>query len=211
MSLTFFFHLLILLLAAIIAGVRYRILSRADRFIALLLIATLLAEATAKVFALVYENNLIVYQIFTPLQFMLIALYFRHVHSGTWIGRLSLIAGSAGIALGIFTYFYIPPDRFDTYVLLTEGLCIIFLSLFTVTHLFRQESVHLLRHPVFWVSMILAAFWIVATIWYNTYNQIVDMGLFRYAYFTFVGMNYLHYSGLALLLLLYPKLHSDDI
>lgn len=207
---TFLVHLVILLLAATLSLLRYKSLSTADRYIAVLLVVTFLGESIAKASAVLYGSNTLIYQIFTPIQFLLVAYYFGKALATTRWGKLSIAAGWAGVVLGIISFTFYTAETFDNSVIVFEGFCIVFLGVKTLSFLLKKHGVVTMRSVKFWTSLLLANFWAASLLWFGSYPLIKDDSLFSLYYQIFVGLNYLTYSAFAAIFIFYPKLISSD-
>ena len=210
MTPTFSLYVALLFLAAAISSFRFKMLSSAEKCIAILLCLTFVAEVIAKIFSFYFSNNLIVYKVFTPIQFLLLMLFFVRLLRGTVIERFSFITSVIALIVGSMLLFHIPQEDFSTSLLIFEGVYTIAFSLITLTSLFRQRKTFVKFNSVFWICMTLVFFWTISVLWFGSYNVIVDMSLFDRYFQIFFWTNCLTYLSFSLIFFFYSKLNTYD-
>src|SRR4051812_1852102 len=95
-----------LLIAAIAGVLRFRQLAYADRIIALLIILTLINELLAFFAMRYYHNNLIIYHIYSPVELLMVSLYFDRSVRILRKMKIALVVGILGIPASIINAVY---------------------------------------------------------------------------------------------------------
>lgn len=153
-------YLLVLSFAAIATLYRWRLLSSADRWIPILMLATLAQECVANVMSRVTGNNYPSYHVYTPIEVCIICLYFDR----SMRFRFPYVIGStiAGISvlLSIFiSWKWQPVDTFNSYFLLYEGCLVIVFCLLSFYKLLIREDVIPGRMAHFWLTICFLLYW----------------------------------------------------
>jgi hypothetical protein len=196
---------------AAIAGVfRFRQLAYTDKIIALLIFLTLVNELLAFFAMRHYKNNLIVYHIYSPIELLMVSLYFDGSVRILRKTRIALLIGILGIPASIINavYFQHPATVTNSYFLLFEAVMIIIYSLLSF-HQILLEADHLLfRFAQFWITAGLLVYWSVTfTGWgifallYNQDSAVIPM----FNKLLYIA-NYLLYGSMAVVFLWYKKL-----
>lgn len=174
----------------------------------MLLIVTFCAETYAIYSAVKYRNNMVVYHVFNPIQFLIISLYFnesipsfKRKNIGWYIGILGVIASILNIL------FFQPLNTSNYYFLVFESLIIVFMALYSFIEMFLNENNDLIKNQHFWISFILLSFWSI-TLTYWAMHEIIDKHaayFINYIAYILVSVNILTYLGLGTTLFLTSK------
>lgn len=188
---------------------RWKFLSKADRWICLLLLITIIQENIANYFYQKFGNNLITYHFYTPVELCLIVLYFN---SSLRLGNSMVFGGFAVlicIALALINViFFQPLSSFNSYYLLFEGCIVIGLCLLSLYKLLIREEVIPNKMVHFWFIICFLFYWSLTYANFGLYSESVKVGgtvdaIFNWAlYFA----NYLFYLGIAIVFIRYKKL-----
>jgi len=135
------------------------------------LVTTLAAIYSTKYAGL--KNNLFIFHIFTPLEYVLLALFYRDIIVNSRVKKIISYSIPIFILLAIlFSVFIQKPDTSNSTVIMIESVIVIFLSLFFLREvLLLQHATILYRFPLFWIS--------VGILFYFTGNMIIE-GLLNY-------------------------------
>ena len=202
-------YISLLILAALISLYRWPILSRADRWVCLLLCATLLQESLAEYFKVQFKNNFITYHIYTPIELFIIALYFDQSMRFKHPYRVGISIGILGIILSIInTVYFQPIHTFNSYYLLFEGCIVVSLCLLSFYKLLIREDIITRRMSNFWLTMCFLFYWSLTYVNLGLFTVQIgrDDMLAKVFTWTLYLANLLFYFGLALVFLRYKKL-----
>lgn len=205
----FLIILLTMLTASAVSLFLWKRLSKADRWIAVLLCTTFLSELLTEYFGNRFRNNMPVYHFFNPVQYLLLCLYFnesitklkRH-NTGIWIGI-------GGVLLSVYTNFFVQDIyTFPSIFLIFESFMIIALCLFSYFDLFLKEDIEINKQAHFWITTILLLFWSftfvvwgMLTVFLNQASEFMKM-----VYPILITINFITYAGITMIFLNYHKL-----
>lgn len=201
-------YLAVIVIAAVISLVKYRQLDKASKIFSIMLIMTLISEVMAYVIAKYYRNNFPVYHFFAPIQLFLVGLYFNYSIESFRRKRIGIYIGIIGLLFGVFNTLFLQPIKtFNSYFLLFEGLCTIFMCLYAFNKMFVNEDIDILKSHHFWFTFILLTFWSITYVnWgvrefirYKMLEMIFSVGNVLWV------VNVLTYSGIAFVFLFYRK------
>lgn len=135
----------------------------------------LLVSASAMLLSRVagVKNNLFIFHISTPLEYLLISLLYRDALVNKNVRRMINISIPVFFILSIlFSLFIQKPVVNNSYMVLVEYVILIFLSLFYLREILLLQQVTVLhRFPMFWIS--------VGILFYYTGNLIIE-GMLNY-------------------------------
>jgi hypothetical protein len=157
---------------AIITGLlRLKRQGKAEKMLIILLILTLSSEIMAYIWAVKFRNNFPVYHIFAPIQLFFVSMYFHYSVDSLSKSKIAIYIGlSGGILAAVNTIFFQPITTLNSYFLLFEGLCTIFLSLYAFNKMFINDNLNILSIPHFWFTLILLTFWSITYISWGVYE-----------------------------------------
>jgi hypothetical protein len=202
-------YLPLLLLTAGIAFYRWRILSKADRWICTLLFITLLQESLSGYLGLMKKANFATFHFYTAIELFLIALYFDRSIGFRRPYIVGICIGIAGIIVSaINTYFFQPMEKFNSYFLLFEQCVILSLCLLSFYRLLIRDNI---------VPSKMAHFWLTICFLFYSSLTYADNGLYgamvghnnvlsKILDWTRQIANILFYFGIALVFIRYKKL-----
>jgi hypothetical protein len=100
-----------------------------------------------------FKNNLFVFHLSTPLEFIILAMLFRNVIVNASVKKFLLLSIPFFVALSIFFALFIQtPDTNNSYVIIIESVILLFLCLFFLREiLLLQQVTALHRYPMFWI------------------------------------------------------------
>jgi hypothetical protein len=182
---------------------------KADKIISILMLVTLVEEIVSYCVLKVNKSNLPVYHFYSPVEFLLISLYFNYSLELFYKWNIGIIMGGLGIIFGAANTLFIQNlNSINSYFLLFEGTIIIAYCLMAFHQILLDEEHLPYRFANFWIAAFLLLYWgITFTGWgvyASTYNH-------KFALNTmFIQLlkisNYLFYAGLAVVFLSYKKL-----
>lgn len=199
--------LIILSIATILAMIRFRSLDKGGRIFCLLLFLTFISEHTAYWLARTKGNNILVYHLYNPVEFFMLALYFNETIDIFKKKKIGIYIGIAALLLGVVNSLYIQHiDEINTYYLLFEGLCIISISLFSFYQIMLKDTyTSPIKDPHFRISFLLLFYWCITFISWGVYETVtVDKHAIIITYILWVA-NILFYLGITVVLLLYKR------
>lgn len=181
----------------------YKRLDLPSKLIPYLLGLTFIAEASAFYIAIKIGNNMFIYQIFNPIEFLIISCYFNFSISAFKRNHIGIYIGIFGIILGILNAVYLQPiNTSNYYFLVFEGLSIVFMALYSFNRMFLSNNLDLLSNPHFWFSFILLTFWSI-TYTYWGMHEMIDIGaihIVKYIGSVLMILNIITYSGFGFIL-----------
>lgn len=120
-----------------------------------------------------FKNNLFVFHISTPLEYVILSMLFRDVIANAAVKRIIILSIPFFIALSIlFAVFIQAPDTNNSNIIIIESVILLFLSLFFLREILLLQQVTVLhRFPMFWVC--------VGILFYYTGNLVIE-GMLNY-------------------------------
>ncbi len=210
MSVTYILEFALLIFAAVIGLYRYRILSAADRVLAVLLTLSVITETTAFAAVKCRGNNMAVYNLYSPLELLLIALYFDRSVGFLHRLRIGAVTGLAGIILAAFIALRVQPlTSFNAYFLIFEDCAIIMLSLLSLAHIAMDAERPPFVFAQFWITALLVLYWSATYCGWGLFEYLnkLEHPLLHRAFGSVLALaNYLFYTGIAAVFIRYPKL-----
>ncbi|SFP28602.1 hypothetical protein SAMN04515674_102258 [Pseudarcicella hirudinis] len=167
----YYIYFSILIIGLIIGFTRIKSLNRSSRILLLLLALTILSESVATYLKFSARNNIIVYHIFSPIEFALIsALYYNEIKN-----KIILVLMIIFISFACFNSIniqYFNTD-FNSISFVISGLLTIIFSLWYL-YLLILEKTHynFTNYPLFWISVGFMFFNIINLFILGTYNLI---------------------------------------
>lgn len=154
-------YLTIVCFAMVIGLIQFPKLDKASKILVFYLAATFLTEGTASILAIFYKtNNLFLYHIYSPLQFLLISLYYSYSAGRSSAQKWGWIIGSLGIVISILNSIYLQPlQELNTHFVVLESFLIIGMSLLAFYRLLISDDISIFKMPHFWFSSIFLVFW----------------------------------------------------
>lgn len=150
-------------------------------FIALMVLTTLLFELLAAYFWLVLKkNNLFIFHILVPAQYLLLALpyYFSSKGSGSKIAIITSILLVYAIAL-LLALTIQPINIYNTYTQLTAYVLLIIWSTLFLWNLLNDEAkISIERDPLFWISIGIIFYAVVNFVITGTLNYLITYSLY---------------------------------
>lgn len=212
----------ILLLMAILSAIgsfwRYRKFIR-DPFgiIGIYLAITLVSECIAFYLAVIFNNNLPVFHIFSPVLFVLLAWYMDRVSPTIQKYRVAWMIGSAAVIISLLnTCLFQPLYSFNSNYLLLEGLfvCILgFIALYDYES--DEQHLHLHRNPHFWTIVLFVfkqviVFFLYIIIYWLDRQQAETTNRVMFVYRMLWGVNVLGYLVIGMIFSLFSKKFIND-
>lgn len=207
-TIRFVIYLAVIFMAIVISVFKYKQLDKASKVFCVLLVTTLISETCSFFLAKYYRNNFPVYHFFAPVQLFLVGLYFNYAIESFRRKNIGLYIGIIGILFSAFNTLYLQPIKtFNSYFLLFEGLCTIFMCLYAFNKMFVNDDIDILKSHHFWFTFILLTFWSITYVnWgvrefirYKMLEMIFSVGNVLWL------VNVLTYSGIAFVFLFYRK------
>jgi hypothetical protein len=191
----------------VLAAYRWKALTKPEKFVALLMPVTLIAEIIAAFSANIWKNNYPVFHIYSPVEFLLISLYFNYTVSLLRKNNVGIILGLAGIPAAILNTFFLEPIlTINAYYLLFEGVGIIFYGLCALYEDLLSES-RVYNKSSFWLTLSFLVYWGVTFTGWGIYTLLKPETKTVYIIVNYVLTitNYLFYAAICLIFLRYNK------
>ena len=188
---------------------RWKYLSKADRWICLLLLATVIEEYIARYYQVVYHNNFPTYHFYTPIELSIIAFYFVSsfkIKSPILWGSIICIVSCTLAALN--TIYLQPLLKFNSYFLLFEGIMVISLCLIAFYKILIRDDIKPNKMVNFWLTISFLFYWSFTYVDFGVFGKLeqVSGSLVKYFTFTLSAANLLFYLSIAFVLFFYKKL-----
>lgn len=151
---SFVISTLIIVAALTVASARWRVLSRADCAVWLLLLLSVIQEIVAYYLEVKYKNNLISYHIYTPVEYAVVVIYFYSSVPNRRFPAFGILLVSIGAALSIANSCSLQSlSAYNSYFLLFEACIIILLALRSFYHLSLNDDQKLGSQAHFWMTL----------------------------------------------------------
>lgn len=186
---------------------RYKVMSRSAKLILVLTGFSLLSEIFANIWAIIYENNYPVYNVYGLIEFSVLAYYFVDTTDSLKAKVVPIVLIGLGLLIGIFNMLLLQsPFSFCSNFLLLEGFSILSLCLYSFYRmLLGDNSIKLIYNPDFWFKTIFFIYWSATYLTWPLYNlldsrhidlTIVNNGLLLLGVFVYlvIGMVFLFYK-----------------
>ena len=199
----------VLFFAWIVSILRWKLLSKADRWICLLLLLTIIQESIAYYLQVRFHNNYITYHIYTPIELAVICLYFDRSLKFKRPYRIGLIVAATALVISIInTAFYQPYDKINSYFLLIEGCVVIGFCLLSFYRIIIQDDTIPGKMVQFWITICFLFYWSLSYANLGLYGAQVNHTdtLSKIFTWSLYSANLLFYFGIALVFLRYKKL-----
>lgn len=196
-------------IAAIATLYRWRLLSSADRWIAVLMVATLAQEAAMALMAYKYRNNFPTFHIYTPIETGIICMYFdrsmRFRHPYRIGGIIALVSALISVYI---TLDLQPIDGMNSYFFLYEGCLIIIFCLLSFYKLLIRDEIVPGRMTHFWLTICFLFYWSLTYANLGLFARVPEeqkmlRGIFVW---TLYFANLLFYLGIITVFVRYKKL-----
>ncbi len=207
-----FFLILYELLLSVTVGIalsKWRRLSKADKWIGILLVATFIQEVIAGYLKINRKSNFFTYHFYTPVEIYLIAQYFDRSIDLKPKNRLAIIIGLVGGCFCLInTLFFQPLSKINSYDLLFEGSVVLGLSLLSFYRLLLREDVVPGKMAQFWLTICFLFYWSLTYANFGLYGgQIGRVSKLTQIFdSTLTIANLLFYIGIAIVFIRYKKL-----
>jgi hypothetical protein len=202
-------YLPLLLLNSFLSIFRWRLLSTADRLVAILLCLTAGTELIGREMAHKSINNLLVYRIYDMSALVLIALYFHQCLLARTRSFAKWIPVGFSVAFSLGSIFFLPTTvEGQATFLLTQATIIIALCLFSIRHILLKIETLPYRFTQFWLTSVFLLYWsLTFTGWGVSYFSVSKYDPLHIVFFRLLmASNFVLYSATALILFFYKKL-----
>jgi len=161
--------------------IRYKQTGEYGKFIILLMALWLIISATA-IYLFKYagvKNNLYLFHISTPIEYVLICLIYMNAISGAWLKKFVYWSMPVYVLLCIiFSSFIEKPDTNNSSTGVIESVLLVLISLlFLRETLVLQQVEDLKRYPMFWISVGVLAYYLGTLLIEGLYNYLVSRSI----------------------------------
>jgi|GEM_PF-2263166 len=200
-----FFSAFTCIIPLIIGAKKFRELDQGARLLTINLLIVLCAEIISYILLVGYRtfaiSTQIVYSIYTPIEFVLFILMFRHWHDGKTVRKLLTIS------IPVFLFLWIAGQAWLSYqgqfmegqvdfadvLLPVESLILIIVAIGTLMKIIRDETTPVVSSPVFWITAAIL-FYFTGNLFVFTFQSIIlevsDMKQFWYLHSTMTFVKY---------------------
>ena len=202
------FYLPLLFIAAAVASYYWRILSKADRWMCVLLIVTMLQECISRLLAS-SGNNFITFHIYTPVELFLISMYFDRSISFKKPYRVGSIVAGAGIILAIINALFFQSYKgINSYFLIFEACVILSFCMLSFYRLLIRDNIVPRKMTQFWLTICFLFYSSLTFVIYGLYGAMIghDTSLAKIFDLMLYFANLFLYFGIALVFFRYKKL-----
>lgn len=202
------FYLPLLFFTAGISIYRWRILGKADKWMCILLITTLIQECLSRWLAF-KGNNFIMFHIYAPVELFLISLYFDRSIRFRKPYVVSIVVGISGIILGVINTIYLQSyKQINSYMLLLEACVILSFCMLSFYRLLIREDIVPVKMAHFWLTICFLFYCSLTFAVIGLYGALVGANntLAKIFDLTLYIANLLLYSGIAVVFIRYKKL-----
>lgn len=157
MSIYFLTYILLIAAGFTASMVNRKKLSKADTCISILLLITFISEMLNHFSQQLFHNNgMFIFHIFTPVEFLLICIYYNASIPNLRKRNIGLVLGCVGLLVAILNAVFLQRfSQLNSLMLLFEGFFTIALSLFALYNILLQEDVNFKKSAHFWISVFL--------------------------------------------------------
>ena len=203
------FYQLLLLITAGCAVYRWELLSKADKWICVLLCLTLVQECIASHLRFTYRSNFFTFHIYTPIELFVIVNYFgrsiglgNSKYTGVWLGLAAILISVVN------TLFLQSFHQINSYYLLFEGLVVLGFCLLSFYRLLIKDDVVPGKMAHFWITICFLFYWSLTYANLGLYGALLGKNSLLTKIFdaTLYSANLLFYFGVALIFVRYKKL-----
>jgi len=156
MSLLIKIYLVLSLLTLVSCIFTFREKEAYQKFIiAYLVLLTLTCIASVYVANVMLENNLFIFHIYVPIEYIILSFLYKNIIVNAVIKKMILLSIPFFVALSVcFSLFIQPPDTNNSTMSIIESVIMIFLSLsFLREILLFQQATALHKFPLFWINV----------------------------------------------------------
>lgn len=204
-------YILLLAGVSVISITRYKVVDTSAKFIVALLLLTSFSETVAYYISITTKNNLFIYHIYSPIQLLLLSIFYNYTITFFKPKNIGLLIGVTGVIASILfsILFQNPTSSLNTYFLVLESLLIIgmtlcyFYDFLNTTHTTKQFTT-----PNFWIACILLIYWSFTFFRWSVGVAIPSISLENTKWINYMMyfINMVTYTGFGLVFLFYRKL-----
>ena len=210
MSLFFLTYIFLIAAGFTASFINRKKLSTADTCISILLLITFISEMLNHYSTLFFHNNgMFIFHVFTPIEFLLISIYYNNSIPGLRQKNIGIIIGLTGLVVAVMNAVFIQTtDQLNSLMLLFEGFFTIALSLFALYNILLKEEMDLKKSAHFWISVFLLIYFAFTFMrWgvFYLYGTHSNSGALLLGYLHW-GINVLFYGSFFIVFLNYRKL-----
>lgn len=202
-------YLAIILGASISSLLRWKLLSKADLWICLLLCLAFVQESVSFFYEQKYQNNYPTYHFYTPVELSFICFYFVR---SLRLKRPNLTSGiMAGVCvlLSVLNTIYLQPlKHINSNYLLIEGCICISFCLLSFYNILLRDDYAPSKQVQFWITIAFLFYWSLSYVNLGLYGSLAKTpkSIEKILTYTLYFANILFYIGMGVIFLRYPKL-----
>ena len=146
--------------AALLVLLQGKALTRADKYIGILLLLMFVTECVSCLLAYRNANNYPMYHIYSPVELALICAYFTEFIPSLKKNHGGLILGISGFVVAAANVTFVQPiDTFNSYFLIFETAVIVCLCLYSFYHFLLHNDDLMTHYCSFWVVVCILLYW----------------------------------------------------
>ncbi len=205
-------YFLVLLLTAIMGLRRFNLLDIAAKTLCILIVISLVDELCSFYATKKYHNDIPIYNVFSVIEFILVALYFNYSIDVFRKFRIGIYIGIAGCLIGIADIWYQTINQLDSYFLFFDCITTITMALYSIARLVQKyDDLELKYYPHFWISTVLTFFWAFTFLTFGLYDYLQDAKTGRWIT-THIQLpaNIITYAGICIVFIFFPKMSKNN-
>ena len=202
---------LVLTISTTVAILRFKHLKFENRIIATLLIATFPQAVICYILAHQSTNNLLVVELYSILEFLLMMLYYYKLLYKTWFRSIIVLFTGVGIMWFAGVLFGKKPFLHAYSFIFFEAFTIVVTGSFYCLHLLLKGSFPVTRLSSFWITLTILLYWTTTYTWFGLMifgNQVMPSFISMFEYF-FLTANIIFYVSMSFILYNYKRFVGD--
>jgi hypothetical protein len=205
----------ILLTSSVTGLIYFKKMDKASRIIVLFIVSTFISEAIATFLAVKYHNNIFVFHIYSPIQILLLSLYFNFSIEKFHKKNIGWIVGALIVCFSIINSLFIQnfSKAFNSNILIVGAFVIIAMCLYSFYDLLLGDDVvELLSIKRFWYTALLLTFWSFTFCYWLVWQALFQptSGNIKWLSVMIWTINVLCYSGFAIVFLSFRKMKKVE-
>lgn len=195
-------YYIILLLATMTGIILYKRMNTALRFIVILLLLTVISEATSYILVKLeaYGLRYTVFHVYNILQLLMITQFFIYAIKPYHYRKLIIVASVLSPLIGILNIIYLQPiDKLNTNMLMFESVAINTMALYFIYYTIRNTGTrNIFKDIHVRIALLLLIMW-SSTFFFWAFISVLFIGQWQYvnfASYVFMGVNIITYGGI---------------
>lgn len=203
-------YIAVIYAASLIPLFRWKTLKSSDKIIAVLLVLAAVQQSLSIFGRLSSVDVARIFNVYALIEFLLISLYFNYSLYSFRVRHIGIIAGFAGVALGLINMIFFQKfDAVNTYFMFAEAAAILLYCMVAFLKMPLSENHKPTRFAEFWITVLLLCYasptlmgWLFIAVTGDNPGSPFQKVFFR----LLLVFNFAFYIGIGLVFLMYKKL-----